>query len=49
MYLDVRKEAHIYLFLDFTQSIKDLLRFRTKTFSGETTGVFASVRDNEQI
>ena len=31
-YLDVCKDPHTYLFLDLTQSINDLLRFRTKTF-----------------
>ena len=31
-YLDVCKTPHTYLFLDLTQSINDLLRFRTKIF-----------------
>ena len=33
-YLDVCKDPHTYLFLDLTQSINDLLRFRTKIFPG---------------
>jgi hypothetical protein len=31
-YLEVCKDPHAYLFLDLTQSINDLLRFRTKIF-----------------
>jgi hypothetical protein len=49
IYLDVCKYPHSYLFLDFTQSINSLLRFRTKIFRGETTQVFAPVRGNEPI
>ena len=36
-YLDVCKDPHTYLFLDLTQSINDLLRFRTKIFPDEIT------------
>ena len=32
-YLEACKDPHSYLFLDLTQSIYDLLRFRTKKFS----------------
>ena len=42
-YLDVCKDPHTYLFFDLTQSIKDLLFFRTMIFRGETTDVFAPV------
>ena len=49
IYLEVCKETHKFLFLDLTQSINDLLRFRTKIFPGETTEVFAPVRDNEPV
>jgi len=48
-YLEVCKVPHTYLFLDLTQSIDDLLRFRTKIFAGETTEVFAPVRGNEPV
>jgi len=48
-YLDVGKDPHTYLFLDLTQSFNDLLRFRTKTFPGELTDVFAPVQGNEPI
>jgi len=48
-YLDVCKDPHTYLFLDLTQSINDLLRFRTKIFPGELTEVFAPVQGNEPI
>jgi len=48
-YLEVCKDPHTYLFLDLTQSIDDLLRFRTKIFPGETTEVFAPVRGNEPV
>ena len=37
MYLDVFKDPHTYVFLDLTQSINDLLRFRTKIFPDEIT------------
>ena len=36
-YLDVCKDPHSYLFLDFMQSIYKLLRFRTKIYPGEDT------------
>src|SRR5215469_16110157 len=48
-YLEVCKDPHTYLFLDLTQSINDLLRFRTKIFPDETTEVFAPVQGNEPI
>jgi len=48
-YLDVCKDPHSYLFLDFTQSINSLLRFRTKIFPGENTEVFEPVEGNEPI
>jgi len=35
-YLEVCKDLRTYLFLDLTQSINDVLRFRTKIFPGET-------------
>ena len=35
-YMEACKYPHSYLFLDLTQSINDLLRFRTKNFPGET-------------
>jgi hypothetical protein len=38
-YLDVYKDPHSYMFLDFTQSINSLLRFRTKIFPAENTDV----------
>ena len=41
--------THIHIFLDITQSINDLLRFRTKIFPGETCEVFASVQGNEPV
>ena len=48
-YLEVCKDPHTYLFLDLTQPINDLLRFRTKIFPGETTEVFAPVQGNEPV
>ena len=48
-YLDVCKDPHTYLFLDLTQSINDLLRFRTKKLPGESTEVFTPVRGNETV
>lgn len=48
-YLEVCKDPHTYLFLDLTQSINDLLRFRTKIFPGETTDEFPPVRGNEPV
>ena len=47
--LEVSKEPHTYLFLDLTQSINDLLRFRTKLFPGEITYVFAAVQADDSI
>jgi len=43
------KDPHSYLFLDFTQSINGLLRFRTNIFPGQNTDVFAAVEGNEQV
>ena len=48
-YLEACKDPRSYLFLDLTQSINDLLRFRTKMFPGELTEVLAPVKANEQI
>jgi len=48
-YLDVCKDPHSYLFLDFTLSINSLLRFRTKIYPGENTEVFAPVEGNKPI
>jgi hypothetical protein len=48
-YLNICKDPNSYLFLDFTQSINSLLRFRTKIFSGESTKVFAAVEGNERV
>jgi hypothetical protein len=48
-YLEACKEQHSYLFWDLTQSIKDLVRFRTKIFPGETCEVFAPVQGNEPV
>jgi len=48
-HLDVCKDPHSYLFLDFTQSINSLLKFRTKIFPGENTDVFAPVEGNEPV
>ena len=48
-FLDVCKDPHTYLFLELTQSINDLLRFRTKIFPEELTEVFAPVQGNEPI
>jgi hypothetical protein len=44
IYLDVCRDPHIYLLLHLTQSINDLLRFRTKIFPGEVTEVSAPVK-----
>jgi hypothetical protein len=49
IYLDVCRDPHTYLFLDLTQSVNDLLRFRTKIFPDEVTEVFAPVKSNEPI
>jgi len=48
-YLHVCKDPNSYLFLDFTQSINGLLRFRTKMFPGEDTEVFAALEGNEPV
>jgi len=48
-YMEACKYPHSYLFLDLTQSINDLLRFRTKIFPGETYEVFAPVQGNEPV
>jgi len=48
-YLEVCKDPLTYIFLDLTQSINGLLRFRTKIFLGETTEVFAPDRGNEPV
>ena len=48
-YLEACKEPQTYLFLNLTQSITDLLRFRTKIFPGETCEVFAPVQGNELV
>ena len=45
--MEACKDPHSYLFLDLTQSINNLLRFRTKIFPGETSEVFAPVQGNE--
>jgi hypothetical protein len=49
IYLDVFRDPHTYLFFDLTQSVNDLLRFRTEIFPDEVTEVFAPVKSNEQI
>ena len=43
------KDPYAYIFLDLTQSINGVLRFRTKIFLGETTEVFAQLRGNEPV
>ena len=48
-YLEACKDPHSYLFLDLTQSINDLLRFRTNNFPGETCEVFAPLQGNEPV
>ena len=48
-YLEACKDPHTYLFLDLTQSINDLLRFRTKIFPGDITDVFAPAQGNDSI
>jgi len=48
-YLDVCKDPHSYLFLNFMHQVNSLLRFRTKIFPGENTDVFAPVEDNEPV
>jgi hypothetical protein len=48
-YLKACKDPHYYLFLDLTQSINVLLRFRTKIFPAELTEVFTPVQSNEPI
>jgi len=48
VYLEACLDQHIFD-LGLKQSIKDLLRFRAKIFSGEITEVFAPVRHNESV
>jgi len=48
-YLEDCKDPHSYLFLDLTQSTKDLIRFRTNIFPGEICEVFAPVQCNEPV
>jgi hypothetical protein len=48
IYLEACKDPHSYLFLDLTQSINDLLRFRTKIFPGEITEVFAPIINSDE-
>jgi hypothetical protein len=48
-FLDATKEPNSYFFLDLTQNINDLLRFRTKIFPGEITEVYAPVNGNEPL
>ena len=48
-YLEVCKDPHTYFVLDLTQSINDLLRFRTKMFPGEIADVFAPVQANDSF
>ena len=48
VYLEACMDQHIFD-LGLKQSIKDLLRFRAKIFSGEITEVFAPVRHNESV
>ena len=48
IYLEACKDPHSYLFLDLTQSINDLLRFRTKIFPGKITEVFAPVVNSDE-
>jgi len=48
-YLEVCKDPHTYLFLDLTQSVKDLLRFRTKIFPGEIAEIFAPLQVDDSI
>ena len=43
------KDPHTYLFLDLTQPINDILRFRTKMFPEETTEVIAHFRGNKPV
>jgi len=42
-------KTRIVFILRLDKSIKDLLRFRTKIFPGETTEVFEPVRGNEPV
>jgi hypothetical protein len=48
-YLEALKDPHSYLFLDLTQSINDLLRFRTKIFPGESYEDFAPVQGMNRL
>ena len=47
--MDACKDPHTYLFLDVTQSINDLLRFRAKIFPDDRTEMFAPVDANEPV
>jgi hypothetical protein len=49
IYLNVCRDPHSYLFLDFTKSINSLVRFITNIFPGETTEVFAAFSGNEPV
>jgi hypothetical protein len=46
-HLEVCKDPYTYFFLDLTQSINDLLSFRTNIFPNEITEVFTPVKSNE--
>ena len=48
-YLHDCKDPHTYLVLDLTQSINDLLRFKTKIFPDEITGDFPPVEGIEPV
>ena len=48
-YMVACRDPHSYLFLDLTQSIRDLLRFRSKIFPGKTCEVFAPAGSNEPV
>jgi hypothetical protein len=46
-YLEACRAPHSFLFLDFSQSSNDILRFRTKIFPGKITEVYAPISSNE--
>ena len=48
-YLEVCKDPHTHFFLDLTQSINDILRFRSNIFPGEIADVFAPVQTDDSI
>jgi hypothetical protein len=48
-YVEVCKDPHSYIFLDLTQTINYLLRFRIKIFPGEYTEVFAALPGDEPV